>query len=55
VENKVFANLLTIINGAKSSVHRHLRSLKLRNRHPESFFWETEAGSAWLRLLVFAG
>jgi len=35
-------------------VHRHLRGQKLRNRHPESFFWETEAGSAWLRLLVFA-
>lgn len=35
-------------------MHRHLRAQKLRNRHPESFFWETEAGSAWLRLLVFA-
>jgi hypothetical protein len=35
-------------------VHRRLRSQKLRNRHPESSFWETEAGSAWLRLLVFA-
>ncbi|HEY5139070.1 MAG TPA: hypothetical protein VIJ25_07100, partial [Methylococcales bacterium] len=35
-------------------MHRHLRSQKLRNRHPESSFWETEAGSAWLRLLVFA-
>jgi hypothetical protein len=35
-------------------VHRHLRAQKQRNRHPESAFWETEAGSAWLRLLVFA-
>jgi hypothetical protein len=35
-------------------VHRHLRAQKRRNRHPESAFWETEAGSAWLRLLVFA-
>jgi hypothetical protein len=34
-------------------VHRHLRSQKLHNQHPESF-WETEAGSAWLRLLVFS-
>jgi hypothetical protein len=35
-------------------VHRHLRAQKRRNRHPESVFWETEAGSAWMRLLVFA-
>ena len=35
-------------------MHRHLRAQKLRNRHPESSFWETEAGSGWLRLLVFA-
>ena len=35
-------------------MHRHLRAQKRRNQHPESFFWETEAGSAWLRLLVFA-
>src|SRR5665811_142055 len=46
--------LAQFINGAKSSVHRHLRAQKRRNQHPESFFWETEAGSAWLRLLVFA-
>src|SRR5664279_5171224 len=51
---KSVRKLAHLINGAKSSVHRHLRSQKLRNRHPESFFWETEAGSAWLRLLVFA-
>ena len=35
-------------------MHRHLRAQKLRDRPPESFFWETAAGSAWLRLLVFA-
>jgi len=35
-------------------VHRHLRAQKRRDQYPESFFWETEAGSAWLRLLVFA-
>lgn len=38
----------------KSSVHRHLRARALRDRHPESEWWETEAGEAWLRLLVFA-
>ena len=46
--------LACCLNGTKSSVHRHLRAQKQRNQHPESFFWETEAGSAWLRLLVFA-
>lgn len=43
-----------LVGRAKSSVHRHLRARERRNRHPESGLWETEAGSAWLRLLVFA-
>lgn len=38
----------------KSSVQRHLRGLAKRNCHPESSFWETEAGQEWLRRLVFA-
>lgn len=38
----------------KSSVGRHLRSIKKRTQHPESYFWETEEGGKWLRLLVFA-
>jgi hypothetical protein len=35
-------------------VHRHLSSQKRRDQYSESSFWETEAGSVWLRLLVFA-
>jgi DNA-binding transcriptional ArsR family regulator len=38
----------------KSSVGRHLRVIKKRTQHPESYFWETEEGGEWLRLLVFA-
>ncbi len=36
----------------KSSVHRHQQAIVRRNQHPESTWWETEAGSAWLKLLV---
>lgn len=36
----------------KSSVYRHQPAIVRRNQHPESTWWETEAGSAWLRLLV---
>src|SRR3972149_7917461 len=39
---------------SKSAAHRHIQSQKRRNFHPESWFWETEAGQAWLRLLIFA-
>jgi hypothetical protein len=35
-------------------VQRHLKAKEKRNKHPESSLWETEAGGAWLRLLVFA-
>ena len=35
-----------------SSVHRHQQTIAGRNQHPESAWWETEAGSAWLKLLV---
>ncbi len=38
----------------KSSVHRHLLALLKRNQHPESEFWETEAGVKFLCRLVFA-
>lgn len=37
---------------SKSSVQRHQQSIKRRNQYPESAWWETEAGSAWLKLLV---
>jgi IclR helix-turn-helix domain len=39
---------------SKSSVHRHLQAMDRRDRHPESSFWETEAGRAWLIRLVVA-
>lgn len=38
---------------SKSSVHRIVTALKKRDRHPESYFWETVAGEAWLKLLVY--
>jgi hypothetical protein len=37
---------------SKSSVQRHQQGIKRRNQYPESEWWETEAGSAWLKLLV---
>lgn len=46
--------LAALINHSKSSVHRHLQAQEKRNLHPESLFWESPDGSAWLRLLVFA-
>jgi IclR helix-turn-helix domain len=39
---------------SKSSVHRHLQAMDRRDRHPESSFWETEAGRPWLIRLVVA-
>ena len=38
---------------SKSAAHRHIQSLKKRNLHRESWFWETEEGQSWLRLLIF--
>jgi Family of unknown function (DUF6399) len=35
-------------------VHRHLQVIDRRDRYPESSFWETEAGRAWLIRLVVA-
>jgi Family of unknown function (DUF6399)/IclR helix-turn-helix domain len=39
---------------SKSSVHRLQQAMERRNRHPESWFWETEEGRQWLRRLVVA-
>jgi hypothetical protein len=39
---------------SKSSVHRHLQAIDRRDRYPESSFWETPAGRAWLIRLVVA-
>jgi len=38
----------------KSTVHYHLQQGEQRNQYPESTFWETEAGNAFLRNLVIA-
>ena len=43
-----------LINRSKSSVSRLMRAQARRDQHPESSFWETDAGAAWLRRLVFA-
>lgn len=39
---------------SKSSIQRHLQGLQRRNRYPESFFWETEAGALFLQRLYIA-
>jgi len=39
---------------SKSSVHRHLQAMDRRERYPESSFWETPAGRAWLIRLIVA-
>jgi hypothetical protein len=39
---------------SKSSVHRHTQAMAHRNRYPESWLWETEAGRSWLLRLVVA-
>jgi hypothetical protein len=39
---------------SKSSVHRHLQAIDRRDCYPESSFWETPAGRAWLLRLVVA-
>ncbi len=46
--------LAKLIHRSKSSVCRLWRAQIRRNLHPESAFWETEEGAAWLRHLVFA-
>src|SRR6266478_9892738 len=39
---------------AKSSVHRLKQAMERRDRHPESWLWETEEGRRWLTRLVGA-
>jgi Family of unknown function (DUF6399)/IclR helix-turn-helix domain len=39
---------------SKSSVHRHLQAIDRRDCYPESPFWETPEGRAWLIRLVVA-
>src|SRR6058998_4090290 len=39
---------------SKSSVHRLKQAMERRDRHPESWFWETDEGRRWLIRLVVA-
>ena len=39
---------------SKSSVHRLKQAMERRDRHPESWLWETEEGYRWLLRLVVA-
>jgi Family of unknown function (DUF6399)/IclR helix-turn-helix domain len=39
---------------SKGSVHRLTQAMARRNRHPESWLWETEDGRQWLLRLVVA-
>jgi DNA-binding IclR family transcriptional regulator len=39
---------------SKSSVHRLKQAMERRDRHPESWFWETDAGRRWCIRLVVA-
>jgi Family of unknown function (DUF6399) len=49
---KSLRQLAPRVNRSKSSVHRHIKAQARRNQHPESALWETEAGEAWLKLLI---
>ena len=46
--------IATAIDLSKSSVHRHQQALTRRHQYPESSFWETTVGAAWLCRLVVA-
>ena len=39
---------------SKSSVQRKVKGINKRNRYAESYFWETQEGYHWLRILVCA-
>jgi len=39
---------------SKSSVYRHTQAMARRDRHPESWLWETAEGRGWLLRLVGA-
>jgi hypothetical protein len=54
-KEKLFQGIEAIASAtgiSKSSVQRHQQGIKRRNQYPESEWWETEAGSAWLKRLV---
>ena len=39
---------------SKSGVQRQVKGINKRNRYAESYFWETQEGYQWLRILVFS-
>ena len=39
---------------SKSSVQRQVKAIHKRNRYAESYFWETQEGYHWLRILICA-
>jgi hypothetical protein len=39
---------------SKSGVHRLKQAMERRDKHPESWWWETEAGRCWFIRLVVA-
>ena len=47
-------NITQKLGLSKSAIFRSLKSLSKRNVHPESVFWETEAGRQWLNRFVVA-
>lgn len=51
---KSLRQLAELVNRSKSSVHRHRKAQAKRHQYPESALWETEAGEAWLKLLMVA-
>jgi hypothetical protein len=54
VGSQTIRSIASKIGISKDSIIRSLKSLTKRNKHPESMFWNTEAGQQWLRVLVFA-
>ncbi len=53
-KNKTIRSISTNISVPKSTVHHHLQQGEKRNQNPESSFWETKAGNAFLHRFVIA-
>ena len=51
---KSIRHLARLSGLSKSSVHRHTQAMARRDRHPESWLWETPEGRHWLLRLVVA-
>jgi hypothetical protein len=42
-----------VVEISKSSAHRIVAAIKKRDLHPESYFWETVEGAAWLKSFFY--